>query len=651
MRRSHRLSIVLTLAATVAVLAPRVCAARPIEVAAFPVDAGADASGLRVAAGTDGTMVVLWGAAGTVRTQWYSPAGAALAAAVTLGGGTQGRIAADTRGGYVAAFTRVAAGNAHLLGRLLDGAGQPLGAEFAVDADLPDDVALPAVLGLPSGFAFVWQQRSEAWMRAYDATAVPAGDPFIVGYNSFGFPLAATALADGGFVAVWHDPSVHTFLGRAFDGDGAPRGGPCSSASATSTFGRSPARPAGGFAAVGIVGLTSLRVARFSDQIALIDEVEVEPLPQTDRVAPVIAADGAGNWHVVWAGRRFDGTQLTGYLPPRARPLAADLTPLEPSFDLASDPTAEVATARLQSGSFVNAWSTEATPGSPRGWANVVSLCTPDVARLRRRHPRPALRGVRRRRRQRRRRAGRVPDRPARCPRCGDGTVDTGEACDDGDPSSCDGCDASCQPVSGLACGDGILVAGCADQCDDGNAIAGDGCAPTCTIERVPGGGPAKTDCYAEWVVNNPTNVPLTDRHGHVTANQRCVDDDPRCDFDGGVPGRCTFRIAVCADDTDVAGCTPPAELASWELTKPSVTQAARHPELAAIRAAFAGVATALVGAPARDLCSDVIEVVVPVRGEAAPFRPGKVTLKSAASTAAGARDKDVLKLACLPPG
>ncbi len=650
MRRSHRLSIVLTLAATVAVLAPRVCAARPIEVAAFPVDAGADASGLRVAAGSDGTMVVLWGAAGTVRTQWYSPAGAALAAAVTLGGGTQGRIAADTRGGYVAAFTRVAAGNAHLLGRLLDGAGQPLGAEFAVDADLPDDVALPAVLGLPSGFAFVWQQRSEAWMRAYDATAVPTGDPFIVGYNSFGFPLAATALADGGFVAVWHDPSVHTFLGRAFDGDGAPRGGAVFLGVGNLDVRAIAGAPGGGFAAVGIVGLTSLRVARFSDQIALIDEVEVEPLPQTDRVAPVIAADGAGNWHVVWAGRRFDGTQLTGYLPPRARPLAADLTPLEASFDLASDPTAEVATARLQSGSFVNAWSTEATPGSPRGWANVVSLCTPDVhvcgdgvfdPRCEECDDGAANDDA-------------VPDAcrtTCTLPRCGDGTVDTGEACDDGDPSSCDGCDASCQPVSGLACGDGILVAGCADQCDDGNAIAGDGCAPTCTIERVPGGGPAKTDCYAEWVVNNPTNVPLTDRHGHVTAKQRCVDDDPRCDFDGGVPGRCTFRIAVCADDTDVAGCTPPAELASWELTKPSVTQAARHPELAAIRAAFAGVATALVGATARDVCSDVIEVVVPMRGEAAPFRPGKVTLKSAASTAAGARDKDVLKLACLPPG
>ena len=56
-------------------------------------------------------------------------------------------------------------------------------------------------------------------------------------------------------------------------------------------------------------------------------------------------------------------------------------------------------------------------------------------------------------------------------PRCGDGFVSAGELCDDGN-----GCSSTCDSV----CGDG-LVSGF-EACDDGNLEEGDACTPTCAL-------------------------------------------------------------------------------------------------------------------------------------------------------------------------
>jgi hypothetical protein len=167
-----------------------------------------------------------------------------------------------------------------------------------------------------------------------------------------------------------------------------------------------------------------------------------------------------------------------------------------------------------------------------------------------------------------------------------------------------------------------------------------------CTLERVPGGGSTSTDCLAEWLVVNPTNVPLLDGRGRTRRRQRCVDNDPACDFDGGVAGACTFHVGVCANDTDVPGCVP-AALGAYQLAKPSLAQAARHPELAAVRAAFAGVPAAVTGTPP-DACTAPLDVVVPLRGGPGSYKTGKLTLGSIA-TAGSRQDKDTLKLICLP--
>src|SRR5262249_24904053 len=139
----------------------------------------------------------------------------------------------------------------------------------------------------------------------------------------------------------------------------------------------------------------------------------------------------------------------------------------------------------------------------------------------------------------------------------------------------------------GLGCGDGIAVPECGEQCDDGNAVVGDGCTSACRVEPIYGGGSSTTDCFSEWVVDNPSNLPLLDAHGAFSVNQRCVDDDPICDFDGGTPGSCTFHARVCANNTTLVGCRPEDRLASWTLVKPSAQDATHSAAAASVRAAF----------------------------------------------------------------
>jgi cysteine-rich repeat protein len=624
--------------------------ARPFEVPTFPVDPAAEVARLRVAVGTDGTMVFAWQAGTALWSQHFSQSGTALAAPVAIvADGAQPRLAADTRGGYVVAFTRATAGVRHLFGWRLDAAGHPVGSELWVDQGAVDDAVLPEVLGLPTGSAFVWQQGANCWVRRYDPDGMPLADTVRVGDNGYGFPLVATALDDGGLTVVWHDPSVHTFLGSTFNGDGSSRVGPLFLPSVALDVQAIASTAGGGFVAAGVVLFSTLRLVEFDAAFNVVRTRDVEVLPVGHTPVAELARDTVGRWLLVFATERYDAghTELLGYLTPRARPLAADLTPLEPSFTLSELAVPRVTSARLPSGSFVAAWSTAGAPGTPRGYANVVSLCTPDVHTC-------GDGGLDPRCEECDDGAGNDDAAPDACrtscrlPSCGDGVPDAGEVCDDGASSPCDGCDATCQPVTGLACGDGVLVAGCADQCDDGNAAPGDGCAPMCTLERVPGGGARATDCFAEWIVDNPSNLPLVDGHGRVRRTQRCVDDDPACDFDGGSAGGCTFHVRVCGGNTDVSGCAP-TPLVGWELTRPSLKLAARHPELAAVRTAFAGVPAALTGVTTPDVCSPVVDVVVPLRGTAPPYGIGKVTLVASAATAAGTRDKDGLSLICVP--
>lgn len=61
---------------------------------------------------------------------------------------------------------------------------------------------------------------------------------------------------------------------------------------------------------------------------------------------------------------------------------------------------------------------------------------------------------------------------------CGDGVMNPGEECDDGNAIDGDGCDSNC---TFTACGNGIVTAG--EACDDGNLVDGDCCGVACQLE------------------------------------------------------------------------------------------------------------------------------------------------------------------------
>lgn len=64
---------------------------------------------------------------------------------------------------------------------------------------------------------------------------------------------------------------------------------------------------------------------------------------------------------------------------------------------------------------------------------------------------------------------------------CGNGVLEAGERCDDGNQVARDGCSADCQ--SDETCGNQVVDPLQGEQCDDGGALSGDGCSSGCLVE------------------------------------------------------------------------------------------------------------------------------------------------------------------------
>ena len=145
----------------------------------------------------------------------------------------------------------------------------------------------------------------------------------------------------------------------------------------------------------------------------------------------------------------------------------------------------------------------------------------------------------------------------------------------------------------------------------------------------VPGGGPAKSDCYAEWQVTTPE---LQANHGRIGVD--CQDGDPRCDVDGQQNGTCTFGISICVFQPAVSGCAP-QEVTSVTPSRKTAALGLRPPPLPA-SAAACGPATLVPLALRRG------------RRGPRPSRPLRLKLV-ATSSGRPRRDPDRLTLRCVP--
>ncbi len=148
---------------------------------------------------------------------------------------------------------------------------------------------------------------------------------------------------------------------------------------------------------------------------------------------------------------------------------------------------------------------------------------------------------------------------------CGNGKLDPGEACDDGNPGGGDGCSKICQIENGwvcpnvgqacmrnVKCGDGVVTS--PEACDDSNMVGGDGCSADCKMVE------------SGWQCRVPGRpcVPLCG-DGQVIGNEQC-DDGNTMGGDGcsatcqlepgaacsGTPSKCS--VAKCGNGIQETG-------------------------------------------------------------------------------------------------
>jgi hypothetical protein len=190
----------------------------------------------------------------------------------TRGPQNRPRVAADPAGNFIVVWqsgerfssTMTQDGNGTgVFAQSYAAGGVPVGGEFQVNTSTIGNQSTPAIAVNPDGsFVIVWEdegfsQGSTIRGQRFDTLGLPVGSEFPVS-TSPGFPTApGIAAASNGFVVVWQsyqDGSSSGIVGRRFDDAGMPLGG----------------------------------------------EFQVNTFTTGYQVAPAVAADGDGNFVVVW---------------------------------------------------------------------------------------------------------------------------------------------------------------------------------------------------------------------------------------------------------------------------------------------------------------------------------------------------------------
>ncbi len=130
---------------------------------------------------------------------------------------------------------------------------------------------------------------------------------------------------------------------------------------------------------------------------------------------------------------------------------------------------------------------------------------------------------------------------------CGDGVVNAGEFCDDGNADDRDDCLSSCEFAT---CGDGVIRAG-VETCDDGNTLGGDGCNWACQVELCGNGTLEPPEQCDEGAANSDTRPDACRTNcRYASCRDGVLDDGEFCD-DGNadINDACVYcRWAECGD-------------------------------------------------------------------------------------------------------
>jgi cysteine-rich repeat protein len=150
----------------------------------------------------------------------------------------------------------------------------------------------------------------------------------------------------------------------------------------------------------------------------------------------------------------------------------------------------------------------------------------------------------------------------AMVPECGDGMLDPGEVCDDGNTSSGDGCSADC--LSDETCGNGVLDVAVGEACDDGNTAGGDGCSADCQSDETCGNSILDPGEICDDGNRRGADGCSADCRSDETCGNGVVDRivGESCDDGNVTPGdgcddMCHFEVGMCVVDEDLGALVP----------------------------------------------------------------------------------------------
>ncbi|HEV7730856.1 MAG TPA: DUF4215 domain-containing protein [Candidatus Binatia bacterium] len=164
----------------------------------------------------------------------------------------------------------------------------------------------------------------------------------------------------------------------------------------------------------------------------------------------------------------------------------------------------------------------------------------------------------------------------ASCFTCGDGTIEPGEGCDDGNLLGNDGCSPTCQSE----CGNGVVSR--TEGCDDGNVTNGDGCSSVCSSEvgYFGGNGEGWDECSLRWGVEAPVvsgaQGAVSQQSGGVTVTCRdgATTGANACDR-GTTANQCTFLVFYCLKNLSLGGTCSSSPIARVALLSGTTLDAA----------------------------------------------------------------------------
>ena len=201
---------------------------------------------------------------------------------------------------------------------------------------------------------------------------------------------------------------------------------------------------------------------------------------------------------------------------------------------------------------------------------------------------------------------------------CGNGALEPGEKCDDGNHVGGDGCTLLCQIETGwscptpgqscqreITCGDGVLAA--PESCDDGNTKDGDGCSGSCTIEagwRCPVPGSRCAPICGDGMIVGLESCDDRNTVGGDGCSAIClVEPTPFTCGDGIVSGSEECDDGAANGDHAQSGCN--ADCTYWQICGDGAIEGTEACDLGAANGTVGGADGCTIGCQIPPYCGD----------------------------------------------